>query len=209
MADIQKFQGFTFSHSEVSGNRIDRPAVEIKALFDSRGNELMEFINKIIDILNSIDAANSIGAKDFDGTKKTIQSIVDKLNNGLDLTNTDINNLDVAFSGLGAAMNNSITDLRSELDKLKDKFKDLIINAGSSNAEVVEARQDNFTGKSFKTIGERMNDLSKTKANIIVCSEIPQVTEKNTFYFKVTKTQSLSGGSENVKISPSMGLKIL
>ena len=59
---------------------------------------------------------------------------------------------------------------------------------------------------------ERLNGIASSleeKANIIVCEEIPSVKKENTFYFKVTEKQSASGGNENIKVSPNMGIKIV
>jgi len=59
---------------------------------------------------------------------------------------------------------------------------------------------------------ERLNDVEISlgeKSNIIVCEEIPSVKKENTFYFKVTEKQSVSGGSQNIKVSPNMGIKIV
>lgn len=135
MPDIKKFNGFTFNHMDVSGNRLDKPAAETKILFDSRGNELMEFINELIDILNSINGADYISAKDIDDTKKTVQFILDKLYNGLNVANKDI-------------------------EYLKDTFDSLIINAGNSNAEIVNARYDNVNELNFETLGKRLDSFS-------------------------------------------------
>lgn len=59
---------------------------------------------------------------------------------------------------------------------------------------------------------ERLNDVEISlgeKSNIIVCEEIPSVKKENTFYFKVTEKQSVGGGSQNIKVSPNMGIKIV
>ena len=59
---------------------------------------------------------------------------------------------------------------------------------------------------------ERLNGINSSleeKANIIVCEEIPSVKKENTFYFKVTEKQSASGGNQNIKVSPNMGIEIV
>ncbi|MDU4147934.1 MAG: BppU family phage baseplate upper protein [Bifidobacterium breve] len=68
------------------------------------------------------------------------------------------------------------------------------------------------SGKIEEKYTERLKDIEISlgeKSNIIVCEEIPSVTKKNTFYFKVTEKQSVSGGSQNIKVSPNMGIKIV
>lgn len=117
MSVFNLFKGFTFNHSDVSGNRLDRPAAETKTLLDSRGKELMEFINKILTILNSPEGADFINTKDLNGNQVSIANILDELMNG------------------GLANN-------AEVKKLKEIFESLIINAGNSNAEIVAARKN-------------------------------------------------------------------
>ena len=59
---------------------------------------------------------------------------------------------------------------------------------------------------------ERLNGIASSleeKVNIVVCEEVPPVKKKNTFYFKVTDKQSASGGNQNIKVSPNMGIKIV
>ena len=104
------------------------------------------------------------------------------------------------------AINNETENTTVRQKKLETTFNDLIINAGNSNAEIVDARggetklKDRLEKKK-KKLGE--------KSNIIVCEEIPSVKKVNTFYFKVTEKQSASGGNQNIKVSPNMGIKIV
>lgn len=181
MSVFNLFKGFTFNHSDVSGNRLDRPAAETKALLDSRGKELMEFINKILTILNSPEGADFINTKDLNGNQVSIANILDELMNG------------------GLANN-------AEVKKLKEIFESLIINAGNSNAEIVAARK-NYPTVGDRLDG--FDSYLEEKANVIVCEEIPSVKKKNTFYFKVTDKQSASCGNENIKVSPNIGIKIV
>lgn len=187
MSVFSLFKGFTFNHSGVSGNRLDRPAAETKALLDSRGKELMEFINKILTILNSPEGADFINTKDLNGKQVSIASILDELMNG------------------GLANN-------AEVKKLKEIFESLIINAGNSNAEIVAARYDAIIEKNFSDLPSRLDDIRDnilTHSSIVVCDEIPEIKRKNTFYFKVTDKQSGGSGNGNLKVSPNMGLKLV
>lgn len=68
------------------------------------------------------------------------------------------------------------------------------------------------SGKIEEKYTKRLNDVEISlgeKSNIIVCEEIPSVKKENTFYFKVTEKQSVSGGNQNIKVSPNMGIKIV
>lgn len=73
--------------------------------------------------------------------------------------------------------------------------------------ELLDVR-DNVKAETIGKIEEVASQLEE-KANIIVCEEIPSVKKENTFYFKVTEKQSASGGNENIKVSPNMGIKIV
>ncbi len=50
---------------------------------------------------------------------------------------------------------------------LEETFDKLIINAGTSNAEIVDARIDKHTGKTYKKIGDRLDDVSSQLDNNI------------------------------------------
>ena len=68
------------------------------------------------------------------------------------------------------------------------------------------------SGKIEEKYTKRLNNIEISlgeKSNIIVCEEIPSVKKENTFYFKVTEKQSASGGNQNIKVSPNMGIKIV
>ena len=68
------------------------------------------------------------------------------------------------------------------------------------------------SGKIEEKYTKRLNNIEISlgeKSNIIVCEEIPSVKKANTFYFKVTEKQSASGGNQNIKVSPNMGIKIV
>ena len=99
-------------------------------------------------------------------------------------------------------------------DLLDNKFDEQIKNMTlqyPSSAEIVDARIKE-DGTTFETLGKRINSIDLSlgeKSNIIVCEEIPSVKKENTFYFKVTEKQSASGGNENIKVSPNMGIKIV
>ena len=104
------------------------------------------------------------------------------------------------------AINNETENTTVRQKKLETTFNDLIINAGNSNAEIVDA----IGGETkLKDRLDKFDEKLGEKSNIIVCEEIPSVKKVNTFYFKVTEKQSASGGNQNIKVSPNMGIKIV
>ncbi|MDB2086620.1 hypothetical protein [Clostridium paraputrificum] len=104
------------------------------------------------------------------------------------------------------AINNETENTTVRQKKLETTFNDLIINAGNSNAEIVDARGGETK---LKDRLDKFDEKLGEKSNIIVCEEIPSVKKENTFYFKVTEKQSASGGNQNIKVSPNMGIKIV
>lgn len=122
--------------------------------------------------------------------------------------------------GLEAVNNETVaaTNLSRRTEKRQDlldsKFDEQIKNMtlkDPSSAEIVAMRTD-LNGTTHQTAGKRVDELElhlEEKANIIVCEEIPSVKKENTFYFKVTEKQSASGGNQNIKVSPNMGIKIV
>ena len=104
------------------------------------------------------------------------------------------------------AINNETENTTVRQKKLETTFNDLIINAGNSNAEIVDARGGETK---LKDRLDKFDEKLGEKSNIIVCEEIPSVKKENTFYFKVTEKQSASGGNQNIKVSPNMGIKII
>ncbi len=83
-------QDFTFKHSEqVDAIYTQYTAQQIKALFDSRGEELRIALNLLITALNSTEGASNIGTntiQDIDGTtiQEMLKSIRDKLKSKTD-----------------------------------------------------------------------------------------------------------------------------
>lgn len=63
-----------------------------------------------------------------------------------------------------AAINKEVESTTTRQTNLEKVHEQLIINAGNSNAEVVDARVDKVTGDSYNTIGNRMDETSKKLA---------------------------------------------
>ena len=173
MANLRRFDKFTFNYSDVAGKYINRPASETKNNMDSRGEELKEHLNYMIDSLTSGSGANFIKSIDNDGAEKSIQSILSKLLYSDDVTSSDINSL-------------------------KSTFNNLIINAGNSNSEIVAARVDNLTGENFSTIGKRIDNqslqLSESKTNIYSKLDLQTIESIKLieFYKKLMENQPVS-----------------
>lgn len=132
---IEKFGDFTFNYSDVSGNFLKKGPTENKALLDSRGTELKDKINEMITIFLSIYGAENIYMKDYDSGAKSVQEVLTRVI-------TDSKNMDSAIA------------------KLNGSFDNLIINAGNSNAEVVDMRTD-YKGNKWDTSGKRLDDMTK------------------------------------------------
>ncbi len=59
------------------------------------------------------------------------------------------------------AINKEVESTTKRQDALEKIHQQLIINAGDSNAEVVDARVDKTTGQSFATMGERLDSATE------------------------------------------------
>lgn len=87
---LQQMQPFTFSHSDQQDAIYTQyTAQQIKALFDSRGDELRTALNLLILALSSTNGASNIGINsvtDLDGTnvQSMLQSMRDKLKSKID-----------------------------------------------------------------------------------------------------------------------------
>jgi hypothetical protein len=87
---LQQMQDFTFKHSEQTDALYTQyTAQQIKALFDSRGDELRVALNLLVDALNSTSGAGNIGTntiQDVDGTniQEMLKSVRDKLKSKAD-----------------------------------------------------------------------------------------------------------------------------
>lgn len=81
-------------------------------------------------------------------------------------------------------INKEVESTTSKQNNLLNIFNQLIINAGNSNAEIVAARVDQNTGKTYNQVGERLDDLSLNKTNVILSNLEPQDTNDNTYWLE-------------------------
>lgn len=78
---------------------------------------------------------------------------------------------------------------------LEDTFEQLIINAGTSNAEVVDARVDKKSGEIFAKVGDRLDKTSGKLADIIISSDNKPTSSLNTIWFETNICSSQIGNS--------------
>lgn len=78
---------------------------------------------------------------------------------GLDVRDTIANGIE--------AINEEVEATTERQDDLEATFENLIINAGSSNAEIVAARHDNITNENHATVGARLDKVSEGLADMV------------------------------------------
>lgn len=113
------------------------------------------------------------------------------------------------------AVNNETENTTANQKKLESKFEELVINAGNSlgdlNSSIEESKDIKQQLEEWVQQNKGIVDLNQKvdkKTRIEVCDSQPIIREKNTFYFIVTKTSS-GGVNNELKVSPSMGIKIV
>lgn len=86
------------------------------------------------------------------------------------------------------AINKEVESTTGKQDYLDNKFTQLIINAGNSNAEIVDARVDNTTNppRTYTTLGERLDDLQQHQL-------IPHITYREVGTTPVTALANENG----------------
>jgi hypothetical protein len=79
--NIDLMQDFSFKHSDETGNSMNvGDPTSVKAKLDSQAVELRNYIIGLVNLLNSLNGADYISAKGFDGLKTTIQAMLNDLN---------------------------------------------------------------------------------------------------------------------------------
>ena len=71
--------------------------------------------------------------------------------------------------------------------------------------------KDKVTPEDMNRIASNISELSEDKINLYVGETLPEIRDrsKQTLYFKVTDTISASNTTENIKVSPTMGIKLV
>lgn len=136
-------QDFTFKHSEqVDAIYTQYTAQQIKALFDSRGEELRIALNLLVSSLNSTEGASNIGTntvQDLDGAtlQEMLKSIRDKLKSKVD-----------GSSGADFVHATSIEGLAGEsVQAILEALKGLVDNNKSTLETSIDSVQTNLDSK--------------------------------------------------------------
>lgn len=90
------------------------------------------------------------------------------------LETRNINDINESFDLVDA----KLKETQDKNTNLQATFEQLVINAGNSNAEIVAGRQDNITGQTYKSLPDRLDNVSsdlEAKANML--TEIQQAFE--------------------------------
>jgi hypothetical protein len=136
VAEIQNMSDFSFKFSDVIGNSLNASATDTKDKLDLQPRELRNFILGLVNILNSIDGADSLSAKGFDNLKTTIQAMLNdlnirKLDQGSNFTGTWHGfKPSQAEPGLSALVD-SHTEQLNDIVPLKDTDQVLLVSAFS------------------------------------------------------------------------------
>lgn len=113
------------------------------------------------------------------------------------------------------AVNNETENTTEKQKILENKFDELVITAGNSlgdlNSSIEESKDIKQQLEEWVQQNKGIVDLNQKvdkKTRVEVCYSQPVQREKNTFYFVVTET-STGGVNNELKVSPSMGIKIV
>lgn len=98
------------------------------------------------------------------------------------------------------AINKEVESTTKRQENLEKIHQQLIINAGDSNAEVVDARVDKSTGQSFATMGERLDAATEQfiKTDQKLNETNAQLSQKST---KITSKEFGADGRDNLDSS--------
>ena len=165
---LEKFEDFTFNYSDVSGNFLKKSPSENKSLLDSRGLELKEKINEMIDILTSNGGAESIFGIDTEGNKRSVQDLLKFL----------LNN--------GESCSKNIEVLYKQFD---EQVKNMTL-ANPSTAEIVAIRTG-IDGKTYTTAGGRVNAIQESITQCATKTELENLDSSTD-----TKINSLISDTE-------------
>ena len=85
------------------------------------------------------------------------------------------------------AINKEVERTTAKQEHLDGTFNQLIINSGTSNAEIVDARVE-ADGTQHSTLGERLDHMDSTKLDIFIGENLPDLTDRksNIIYCKIT-----------------------
>ena len=196
MSDLAKLNSFTFNYTGQPDKLYEvMTAAEIKAAFDSRGEELRISINAIIDSFKSVDGAKNIGITSITGlTATNMQELIAALKTYVDTNFTSTGNIytkaqiDTILQNiiLGQVPSGSITDdmLSNAAGQIKSSMVDIVTQLSNYNFDVVTS---DANGKPTHTTYKRIDN---TLYKDVTCSN----ADTNGFYQTVVeKTYGTDG----------------
>lgn len=199
---LQQMQDFTFKHSQ----QIDEldtmyTSQQVKALFDSRGDELKAALDLLITTLKSTEGANDIGTstiQDIDGTtiQTMLKSIRDKLKSKVDgASGADFVNA-TAIEGLsGETVQALIIALKKYIDTTKSDL--------NKNIDTHKLSNDHDNRYYTETeIDTKINDLAgtgRTKETVKSISDSIELhktsSDHDVRYFTQDQLKSITNGN--------------
>ena len=86
------------------------------------------------------------------------------------------------------AIASAIEEISNKEDKNLEIYNNMVIGAGESNSEIVDARLDNNTGIKYKKLGKRLDNISSQIAEIksLKANNIAYDNVFNNLYYKKT-----------------------
>lgn len=206
---------FTFKHSDqVDPLYTQYTGPQIKALFDSRGIELRNALNTLVQLLNSVNGASNIGTstiQDIDGAniQAMLQSIRDKLKSTLDgSSGADYINA-TAISGItGSTVQTILKSLKAYIDTVNTN------QSQNLNTHKISMDHDNryFTKDQLQSAASGSSGADNIKATPIHVNSGDTVQEQLAWLLSqiaIAATGSIPDGSlSEVKLTQALINKI-
>ena len=205
--DIKTMDNFTFNHSsQIDAIYTQYTAQQIKALFDSRGDELRTALNLLITTLKSTDGAKDIGTstiQDITGAniQDMLQNIRDRLKSVADGTSgADYVNATTITGLTGSTVQSILESFKTYVDDYNTKHK-LATSTDHDNRYYTETEIDikvndlSGTGRTTETIKANADSIANHKTS----------NDHDYKYFTKDQLQSIASGSSGadlIKVTP-------
>lgn len=108
---------------------------------------------------------------------------------------------DIIYSGNVSGTSN----VKQAIDATNQRISDIVAQSGDDITEIVDAR-DGYT-----TLGDRLGAADDRLNNKIIVTEDPPATSNRlagSFYFHITDSIPIPTDTENLRVSPNMGIKV-
>ncbi|URN94554.1 MAG: hypothetical protein NAG76_22515 [Candidatus Pristimantibacillus lignocellulolyticus] len=105
---------------------------------------------------------------------------------------------DIVYSGT--------SNVKQAIDAQGQRISDIVAQSGDDITEIVDARGG------YTVIGDRLGAADERLNNKIIVTENPPAVAnrlEGSFYFHVTDSVPIPTDNDNLRVSPSMGIKIL